>query len=170
MSVASKVLPRQSVGWRPGSNCECSVLSFVASALGGIRATVFAAVAAAALAFAGVQSWRLRTARADVADANAATAAVRAENAALRGAAASAAITIRNLRDANAELADAARADIAEAERAAAAVERERDRLRGELQAERVRRAEIYRENEDAKRWAETLVPVAVVDRLLRDD
>lgn len=137
--------------------------------LGGIRATVFAAVAAVALAACGVQTWRLHGARADVAQAEAATANLRAENAALRGAAASAAITIRNLRDANAELADAARADIAEAERAAAAVGRERDRLRGELQAERVRRADIYRENEDAKRWAETLVPAAVVDRLLRD-
>lgn len=143
---------------------------WLVAAIGGIRATVFAAVAAVALSVAGVQSWRLQNARADVAEAEAATAVVRAENAALRGAAASAAITIRNLRDANAELADAARADIAEAERAAAAVERERDRLRGELQAERVRRADIYRENEDAKRWAETLVPAAVVDRLLRSD
>lgn len=143
---------------------------WLVAAIGGIRATVFAAVAAVALSVAGVQSWRLQNARADVAEAEAATAVVRAENAALRGAAASAAITIRNLRDANAELADAARADIAEAERAAAAVERERDRLRGELQAERVRRADIYRENEDAKRWASSMVPPAIVARLLRSD
>lgn len=142
---------------------------WLVAAIGGIRATVFAAVAAVALSVAGVQSWRLQNARADVAEAEAATAVVRAENAALRGAAASAAITIRNLRDANAELADAARADIAEAERAAAAVERERDRLRGELQAERVRRADIYRESKYANQWADAVWPSGVADRVFRD-
>lgn len=142
---------------------------WLVATLGGIRGTALAIVATLALGFAGIQSARLTSARADVTKAETTVATLRAENAAMRGSMAAASVTIRNLRDANAELADAARADIAEAERAAAAVERERDRLRGELQAERVRRAEIYRENEDAKRWAETLVPVAVVDRLLRD-
>jgi len=137
--------------------------------LGGIRGTVFAAVAVAALAFCGVQSARLQSARDTIAVRDTTIADLRAETATLRGANHSNAATIHNLRAANAELADAARADQAEAERVAARLETERDRLQGELLAERKRRAEIYQGDDYAKRWAETAVPAAVADRLLRD-
>jgi hypothetical protein len=137
--------------------------------LGGIRGTVFAAVAVAALAFCGVQSARLQSARDTIAVRDTTIADLRAETATLRGANHSNSATIHNLRAANAELADAARADQAEAERVAARLERERDRLHGELLVERKRRADIYQGDDYAKRWAETAVPAAVADRLLRD-
>lgn len=137
--------------------------------LGGIRGTVFAAAAVAALAFCGVQSARLQSARDTIADRDTTIADLRAETATLRGANASNAVTITNLRAANQAFADAARVNQAEAERVAAKLQNERDRLQGELQAERKRRADIYQGDDYAKRWAETAVPAAVADRLLRD-
>lgn len=129
---------------------------------GGLRGTVFAAVAALALMSAGVQSWRLQVSEARIASARSEIAFLRAVDEANRD-------TITKLRTANVELADAVRADLAEAERAAAEVEKESDRLRGELQVERELRRKLYRENGNAKLWAEAAVPAAIVDRMLRD-
>lgn len=137
--------------------------------LGGTRATLFAAAMAIAWLACGVQYSRLQSVRADIVERDTTIADLRAETATLRGANHSNAATIQNLRAANQAFADAARVNQAEAERVAAKLQNERDRLQGELQAERKRRAEIYQGDDYAKRWAETAVPAAVADRLLRD-
>lgn len=75
-------------------------------------------------------------------------------------------VAIASLQNANRELAAAIKVELADAERAAAAVIEERDRARQELARERNLRQKLYRENQDAKRWADTAVPRAVFDSL----
>jgi hypothetical protein len=123
----------------------------IARLLGGL-------CAALALA-AGVQTWRLHSARADVDR-------LQSEASTFAGLRALDAAALTALRDANKRLADAARADETAAAAAAERLQAERDRLAAALDRERKRRADLYRSDTDAKNWADAAVPAAVARSL----
>lgn len=114
--------------------------------------------AALALA-AGLQTWRLHSAQAEVDR-------LQSEAATFAGLRALDSAALTALREANAKLADAVRADETAAAAAVTRLQAERDRLAADLERERKRRADIYRSDTDAKTWADAAVPAAVARSL----
>jgi hypothetical protein len=114
--------------------------------------------AALALA-AGLQTWRLHSAQADVER-------LQSEAATFAGLRALDEAALTALREANAKLADAVRADETEAANAVTRLQAERDRLAADLERERKRRADIYQGDADARAWSGTAVPAAVTRSL----
>jgi hypothetical protein len=127
----------------------------IARLLGGL-------CAALALA-AGVQTWRLHSAQADVDR-------LQSEAATFAGLRALDSAALTALREANAKLADAVRADETEAAAAVTRLQAERDRLAADLDRERKRRADIYQGDADARAWSGTAVPAAVARSLSGTD
>lgn len=125
----------------------------------GIVEKGLAGLAAVALVTSGVLAWRLSDARADIRemqDEAARTAMLRQLDEA----------TIRDLQAANQRWADSLRAGQTAAIEAVARVEAQRDKLAADLERERRRRAEIYKEDADARAWSDAAVPAAVTRSL----
>lgn len=127
--------------------------------LGGVRATVFAAIALILLVVLGVQTWRAseKQERVDLLEAQ----ALNWEQANRDNLQA-----IADLRKANQAWAGVADARKKQAAKAVETVAAERDALAAELQKRRHDRGIIYRENPDAAAWGRMPVPSRVADQL----
>jgi hypothetical protein len=134
------------------------LMSAVIMALGGIRAAVFAAVAAVAIVATGVQSWRLDSAQAGRDEWRRTADSVLAANATNQE-------TIADLQEANRKWSDlwASRQQQAAA---LAAVSSERDALKVELARRRANRGALYENEPEAAAWGRTRVPDSVADSL----
>lgn len=129
--------------------------------LGGVRATVFAGIAAALLVAVGVQTWRVggKSDKIQLLEAQAVNwAQANKDNVK----------AIHNLRMANAAWAGLAESRRKRADDAVAAADAERDRLSAELNERRRDRGIIYERNPDAAVWGRGRVPPAVADQLRR--
>lgn len=134
-------------------------MTYIVTLLGGIRATIFAALCVALAATVGIQSHRLGNARFDrnVWKASAeSAAAVNRENLA----------TIADLQEANRKWAALLGTNKKDAAAAVAAVERERDALADELEKRREQREALYGKDQDAAAWGRTRVPAGIVSGL----
>lgn len=124
--------------------------------IGGWHALAFLSVAVAALAWGGVQAWRLNT-RTDelavqtrLAEAGVAVNATNVQ-------------TIATLRQANADFAKAADERTQAALDSAAAVASERDALAAELERRRTAREKVYETDPSAAEWGRARVPDGVL-------
>lgn len=127
--------------------------------LGGVRATVFLAVAVLLLAAFGVQTVRLdhRTGERDK---------LQADSVLWQQANRDNVKAIADLSAANAAWADAARAGQARAEAAAQKIAQEREQHARELEEARNERGVIYATDPNAAAWGRTRVPARIADQL----
>jgi hypothetical protein len=134
-------------------------LQGVVALLGGVRAALFALVAAALLVALGVQTWRVRGAQRDVAVLKAAAADWRAAQSTNLG-------TIAALRDHIDKLVEARRLEREAGDKAVAAAQRQAVSIQRTLEARDNELRRLYARDPAAARWADSGIPADVLRSL----
>lgn len=127
--------------------------------IGGVRAAIFAALCVALGATVAIQSWRLKTAKREIAASS--LTILNFENAQKSNLS-----TIDDLREANTNWARKCGVDPAATAKASQETEQASGALPADDQRRNDHRSTVYANDQDAAAWGGTRVPDAIADRL----